>query len=220
MNTFRKIGLNEWGVQLEEGADKLEPGTSIVVTLRDGRTKAVIVGEYGGFQYGKHWYHVVKTPRAPLARTAIGDMAGIAKLFDNAKQHLKLPAIVLSVPSINEVIRLKIAGIKAKVPGAINVNSETLPGKYGHLWYGRILSNGEFERTSDASDAIVARLTEFARDPARVAAEHGKLTGRCCFCHHKLGEGADKRSTEVGYGPDCAEHFGLPWGTTAAKAAA
>lgn len=220
MNTFRKIGPNEWGVQLAEGADKLESGANIVVTLRDGRTKAVTLGEYGGFQWGKHWYHVVKTPRAPMARTAIGDMAGAAALFTTAKQHLKSPAIVLSVPSINETIRLRVAGASAKVPGSVNVISETLPGKFGHLWYGRILQNGDFERTGDASDAIVARLTEFARDPVRVAAEHGKLTGRCCFCNHKLGEGADKRSTEVGYGPDCAEHFGLPWGTTAAKAAA
>jgi len=34
-------------------------------------------------------------------------------------------------------------------------------------------------------------------------------TGNCCFCRREL---TDKRSTEVGYGPICADHFSLPWG--------
>jgi hypothetical protein len=50
-------------------------------------------------------------------------------------------------------------------------------------------------------------------------------TGRCCFCNHKIGEGEDNRSAAVGYGPECAKHFGVPWGVkldikAAAEAAA
>ena len=63
---------------------------------------------------------------------------------------------------------------------------------------------------------IAARLREFADDPARVAGEHGRLTGNCCFCHHTL---EDARSTAVGYGPVCASHYGLPWGERPAAAA-
>lgn len=41
------------------------------------------------------------------------------------------------------------------------------------------------------------------------AARFGKLYGICCFCSRTL---TDERSIGVGYGPVCAEHYGLPWG--------
>lgn len=41
------------------------------------------------------------------------------------------------------------------------------------------------------------------------AAKFGKLYGICCFCSRTL---TDERSIGVGYGPVCAEHYGLPWG--------
>jgi hypothetical protein len=49
-----------------------------------------------------------------------------------------------------------------------------------------------------------------------VAAEHGHKTGNCCFCSRPLN---DARSTEVGYGPVCADKWELPWGTKNALAA-
>lgn len=51
-----------------------------------------------------------------------------------------------------------------------------------------------------------------ARDPSTVAQQHGVATGRCCFCGRLLST-AESRS--AGYGPDCADRFGLPWGSTA-----
>lgn len=41
------------------------------------------------------------------------------------------------------------------------------------------------------------------------AAQFGKLYGICCFCSRTL---TDERSIGVGYGPRCAERYGLPWG--------
>lgn len=35
------------------------------------------------------------------------------------------------------------------------------------------------------------------------------VTGHCCFCSLPL---TDERSTAVGYGKVCADHFGLSWG--------
>lgn len=54
----------------------------------------------------------------------------------------------------------------------------------------------------DLLDAIEA-------DPAKVASQHGVATGRCSFCRRLL---STKESRAVGYGPDCAETHGLPWG--------
>jgi hypothetical protein len=44
---------------------------------------------------------------------------------------------------------------------------------------------------------------------AEDAAKFGHLYGMCVFCSKTL---TDERSIEVGYGPTCASHNGLPWG--------
>ena len=84
-------------------------------------------------------------------------------------------------------------------------------------WFGRILRDGTFEpsRKNDAPAELLPALRDFAAKPAQVAAAHGRLTGRCCFCNSGLD---DPRSTAEGYGPTCAKHFGLPWGGKRAAA--
>lgn len=140
----------------------------------------------------------------------VGDMTGIIELFDRAKQHLKFPAIVLSCPGA-ETLRINVAGQSARVPGSVNVASYEHHGD-NRTWFGRVHRNGKYE-ASASGEAIIgiisARLREFAAHPTAVAAEHGRLTGRCCFCNQGL---KDERSTEVGYGPVCAKHYGLAWG--------
>ncbi|MBS7703295.1 DUF6011 domain-containing protein [Chelatococcus asaccharovorans] len=136
----------------------------------------------------------------------IGEMAGILRLFDTAQKHLKRPAIVLQVAGVGEV-RISRAGVNARVPGSLNV-SENAPYGVGR-WFGRVLTSGQFETRGCAPDGLVEGLKAFAEDPAGVASEHGRMTGRCCFCNSKL---TDERSTGVGYGQTCAKHFGLPWG--------
>lgn len=161
--------------------------------------------------------------RAGRISASVGDMRGVIALFDRARKKLKTPAIVLAVPGMpgeTSPIRLTIASDKAKVPGSITVASQAkiVPAPAddqfpSREWYGRVLVNGTFQ-PSDAgarhSAAITARLIELSRDPARVAAEHGRLTGRCCWCHRAL---TDEKSTAVGYGRKCAENYGVAWGT-------
>lgn len=145
---------------------------------------------------------------------AVGDLAGIYALFNTAKAHLKFPAIVLGYQRGHETRELKItvATVKSSIPGALNVKDDE-----DGRWYGRVHPDGTFEhsRRDPPPSGLTQLLKAFAADPAKVAGEHGHLTGRCCFCNRKL---ADERSTAVGYGETCAEHFGLPWGAKAAKA--
>lgn len=49
---------------------------------------------------------------------------------------------------------------------------------------------------------------EFSADPVKTAARSGHLSGRCSFCSRQLD---DSRSVQHGYGPVCAEKFGMPW---------
>lgn len=137
---------------------------------------------------------------------AVGDLAGVMQLFEKARKHLKRPAVVLGCD--NGEVRINVAGERARCPGTLNVIDEA-----SRTWFGRIHHDGRFEhsRRDEPPAAVSALLTRFAADPASVASEHGRLTGRCCFCNTSL---TDERSTAVGYGPVCAKHYDLPWGTT------
>jgi hypothetical protein len=137
----------------------------------------------------------------------VGDLGKVIALFDKAREHLAYPKVLLRVG--DRVVKLSVAGEKAKVPGSLNVASE---GRYGEaIWYGRITRDGKFAPSKDgqAFQGLAEALQAFAKDPAGVAAEYGRWRGACCFCARQLD---DERSTAVGYGPTCADNFGLPWG--------
>lgn len=170
----------------------------------------------------KQWPYVIKLAKAATGQeekpksVEVGSMVALVNLFKRAKAHLKRPAIVLQNAAVGE-IRLSEAGQKARVPGSINV---TTPGPYGErVWYGRVTVDGTFQQSPKvvAPTALVEALRLFAADPVGQAAKHGHLTGRCCFCNRKL---EDERSTAVGYGPICADHYGLPWGEARTDVAA
>lgn len=152
---------------------------------------------------------VVRTPERE--KVEIGDCSRIIELFDKAKQKLKAPAIVLG-GQYEGVLRLKPAGPQARVPGSINVVSEQSGRE--PVWLGRVLRDGHLEISPKVLgerivlDAIPF-LRAFAVQPEVGAKQSARFTGRCCFCNTRI---KDARSTEVGYGPDCAESYGLPWG--------
>lgn len=152
----------------------------------------------------------------------VGGFDGVIALFAKAKEHLKFPKIRLSVAGKNIIVSLN--GPKSKAPGAISITSE---GAYGsRSYYGKVSPDGLFTPAQatygDFLTALTGVLTELSKNPARVAKDHGKLTGHCCFCNKELGLGKEKRSVLVGFGPDCAEHYGLKaqWLAAADKVAA
>lgn len=207
VNTYRKLPDGSWGINVTTGN---VAGDTVTVTLKSGATKTETLGNpLGASLYGGYLYTVAARPQP--ATVAVGEMSGMLALFGKAKQHLKYPAVVLSVPAASMTVRLSVAGDRAKIPGSITVLDYDA-GPDGRDWLGRITVDGQYQpsrKTNGRTDAIVARLQQFACDPATVAAEHGRLTGRCCFCNLPL---KDERSTAVGYGATCASHYGLPWG--------
>jgi Family of unknown function (DUF6011) len=170
----------------------------------------------------KQWHWVGElTKRASQtqkAKVQVGDLSALLALFDKAKAHFKRPAIVLSVEGMDKFVRLSVAGPQAKAPGTINVATAEPFGD--GKWFGRITRLGEFQPSrEEAPQALVPALVRFACDPVLEAKRHakataqrinGKLVGLCCFCNQRL---TDERSTDVGYGPICAGHYGLPWGS-------
>lgn len=143
----------------------------------------------------------------PESRTVDG-MRPIYDLMHTAKQSLKYPKVrVLGV-------QLSVAGDRARIPGSINVTSI---GSYHETdWYGRITDDGAFNPARGCPDWVAESLKQIANDPSGVAASEGRVTGSCCFCCQEL---STKESLYAGYGPVCADNYGLPWGETGEDAA-
>src|SRR5262249_36158188 len=132
-----------------------------------------------------------------------------------ARAHGALKKPVLRFRAGSETLRLSIAGERSSHPGSIEVKhafngEETEQGWKKLDWYGRITVDGVYLASSQFKQGPVkAALAELAKDPAGAAKLYGQITSSCCFCGQELTDGA---SIAVGYGPICAEHWGLPHG--------
>lgn len=129
------------------------------------------------------------------------DLTRVIKMFDIAAKHKKSPKVYFLAGDA------EFAVTPAK---ATSANHGSLYVKAGSLYLGKISREGEFSPSRDARNLPVAEaLTKFAADPAAAAAAFARETKRCCFCSLRLEHPA---SVKVGYGPDCADNHGLPWG--------
>lgn len=191
-------------------------GATVNVPTRAGGLKPTTLGAIVGAKYGDYLYAIAQRPQpTPAATQRVGDLARIIAMFDTARQHLKRPAIVL------DGFRVARAGDASREPGSLAITSidRTHTDRFGNEardWFGRVSLDGTFHPARIAPADLGDKLRAFAADPAGVAAAHGHLHGACCFCNRTL---TDERSTSVGYGPDCADHFGLPWGGSRAASA-
>lgn len=144
-------------------------------------------------------------PSRPQASRPRVDISAVVDLLRRAGEHLRFPKIRLETPAGTPVV-LSLAGDRSRYPGTVNVSTGEPYGTPGS-WHGRINLDGT--HTVTRGD-VVALLTELAERPAETAAKYGRATGNCCFCGRPLTNGA-AGSASVGYGPICAERFGLPW---------
>jgi hypothetical protein len=167
----------------------------------------------------------VQTEQPVQATVELGHNA--FTLFQNAKSKLKFPKIFfdLDMPEGDKKrqIVLSIAGPKSKRPGVINVTSEG--GYANNTYYGYVGKDGVFVPYQACDQVVIDFLTVFAADPVGVAKSYGKRTGRCCFCGdvlttEKRENGVALYSVDLGYGPQCAKNWGLPYGLAAADPAA
>jgi hypothetical protein len=139
------------------------------------------------------------TPRPAAAH--VGDAAGIVALFATASRQLKFPKIVVTDPATNQTLKLSPAKADSSNAGFIYV-------KVGDSYAGKLGSDGRWFPVSTCPAGVAEFLTKFAQAPASHAAVHGHKTGSCCFCSRPL---TDAVSVAVGYGPVCAETYGLPY---------
>jgi hypothetical protein len=200
-------------------------GMTIETTLTDGEALEALAQVPGSFaadlrskarRYGLSrdqfaWVHKLaiehqaKTAGAatPGASTRPA-FPGIAKLFRHAAEHKTYPKVHLMMADGTQ-LRLSLCGSKSKYAGSITL---TDGGSYpNNKFYGRL--DGETgAHTGTAPAAVLSLLAAFDADPAAVALNQGAGSDRCCFCQTELDT---IESRAKGYGPTCANNWGLPW---------
>lgn len=154
-----------------------------------------------------------KPPYFPIEEekptVSVGEFKGVYELFEKASLKLKYPRIRMFLPEPGITVDLMKAGPMSKMAGMIKVIKKMT---VGNFYFGHVTPEGHFYPSFEAKpymDVLTELLGSLAEEPALVAAYYGKLTGRCIFCDSEL---TDPRSTEMGYGPVCAQNWGLPWG--------
>lgn len=97
--------------------------------------------------------------------------------------------------------------VKGRYPGSVYVSA---PG-FDSGWYARIETDGSLTLNEKALRplGLEEELRKFAADPAGYAASYGQKSSNCCFCGTEI---TSDDSLAVGYGPICADRWGLPWG--------
>lgn len=158
------------------------------------------------------WLHkIALDEKAKVENPVAGvQLPGASKAFDmfaSASAALQFPKIILFG---SPTLRLYVAGSKSQNPGDIVILNDD-----SRQYLGRISKAGEFFAAPAATAEVSDRIKAFVADPVAETARNGKEAGSCCFCRRTL---SDARSLEMGYGPTCANRFGLPWGETKAKA--
>lgn len=128
---------------------------------------------------------------------------GARVLFDKAKQSgLKLPAIFLILgdgPS-GLGVKLKLAPMHGKNPNCVYVTCE-------EKYHGKITPQGVYLPCNEQPPGLIDLLRQLSDDPVGTAKRYGKITNRCCFCRLEL---SNLASIYNGFGPVCAEKYGLP----------
>jgi hypothetical protein len=139
----------------------------------------------------------------PSTRPAV-NLSAIVALFQSASDHQTRPKIRLTTRDGQRIV-MSLAGSSSAHAGKIRVTDGAAFGS-GGTFFGWIAGDGS---TTVVNPGVLGMLKEFAVNPAEIAAYYGRKHGHCCFCARDL---TDVRSTTVGYGPICADHYGLPWG--------
>lgn len=150
-------------------------------------------------------------PRVPN----MGGFDAIVTLLSRAETNLKAPKLHFVIGDVAYVMRLKTA--RSQHAGSVDIVSRERVynerfGAYAPVWFGRIGKDGNATFAANATPELVDVLGKFAANPREAVIEYGRKTGECSFCGRFL---STPESVTVGYGPICADRYGLEWGTVA-----
>lgn len=109
----------------------------------------------------------------------------------------------------------KYTGVEyTKYPHSYHVTYNMASPRMVKDYLGRIESTGQLViagavKGLPAKGQLIEALQSIDADPLAAAVAYARATNRCGFCTREL---TDEPSVQAGYGPICAEKYGLPWG--------
>ena len=146
-----------------------------------------------------------KAKAAKAAPRGHANLASIISFIVGARDRgIKWPRLrVLDADATSELV-LGLTGERSKVPGSVTVKRD---GEYLGLVRPTGDVIGAWDHPARFDAPLIAHLSKVAEAPAIAAKQYAGITSRCSFCGKTL---TDTGSVEVGYGPICAGHWGLP----------
>ena len=163
----------------------------------------------------EEWVNIIITENleAPTAiKPTVTGLTRVIEIFDAAAEKLKYPKLVVQFADGSD-FKLSRAGSKSKHNGCVQL---TDGGPFGsNKYFGRITREGELVLHRDGKVReveLTSIMKSMTTDLGTFAKMYGHKSGNCCFCNTPIGEGNDQRSVDAGYGPVCADNYGLPWG--------
>lgn len=140
--------------------------------------------------------------RVEHTKVAVGEMTGLINLLRKARAAgVKWPKIKLKFPEDEINLTLSADGT------FINAVAWDGPQK---RWYGGVNKEGTMELSDRFKcEELVPTMKALSENPSAAGKAYGQKTGICCFC------GSGLKTTDsvfYGYGPVCAENYGLEWG--------
>jgi hypothetical protein len=142
----------------------------------------------------------------------IFDGKKIHQLLSTASRRLKYPRLRYQTDGRSKIVFCYAADNTSKWYGCVFIDNG---GKENKKRYGFIASNGAGSINRDAPPEIKALIRKIADEPTGIAKLQGQAYSSCCFCGLEL---TNKSSIHHGYGPICADNWGLPWGDTGDQA--
>ena len=136
----------------------------------------------------------------PVTPAPTLNLKSIVTFISAARERgLKWPKLRVLDTDGQRELRLTVT-VSGAAPGTVNV-------KRGDDWIGGVRPNGQVIGGLAHNPNLQAHLVAVAADPAAAAKRYAAVMCQCCFCAKPL---TDAGSVEVGYGPVCAKHWGLP----------
>lgn len=120
--------------------------------------------------------------------------AEIFTLFNRAAETLRYPAINLTSKDGHKIRVYR--ATKGYI--AIKVDGE---------YVGKLVS-ADAQIILYSAKELLPEIDTLLSNPISESSLHGKEYGRCCFCNRELD---NEGSIFHGYGPICADKWGLPW---------
>lgn len=137
----------------------------------------------------------------------IFDGSALRKCFDRAFAFLKYPKLTIPDATLpGRKVFFHRASARSRTPGWIICSNGKKPPEY--YIYATVDLAGEGQIVHNIPASIKTAIRKVAANPVEAASAVGRATGVCSFCNLSL---THATSLHYGYGPICADKYGLPW---------